>query len=69
MTSSRRMSNIMAVARKSDVVILKELLETGKIKAVIERTVELSQVPDAIRHLEAEHARGKVVVSVAASTS
>jgi NADPH:quinone reductase-like Zn-dependent oxidoreductase len=69
MTSSRRMSNIMAVARKSDLVVLKELLETGKIKPVIERTVELSQVPDAIRHLEAEHARGKVVVSIPAGTS
>jgi NADPH:quinone reductase-like Zn-dependent oxidoreductase len=64
MTSSRRMGNIMAVARKSDLVVLKELLETGKIKPVIDRTVALSQVPDAIRKLEEEHARGKVVVSV-----
>lgn len=64
MTSSRRMSNIMAVARKSDLVFLKELLETGKIKPVIDRTVALSHVPDAIRNLEEEHARGKVVVSV-----
>jgi NADPH:quinone reductase-like Zn-dependent oxidoreductase len=63
------MGNIMAVARKSDVEVLKELLETGKIRPVLERTVELSQVRDAIRRLEAEHARGKVVVSVAASTS
>jgi NADPH:quinone reductase-like Zn-dependent oxidoreductase len=63
LTSSRRMSNIMAVAKKSDLVVLKELLETGKIKPVIDRTVALSQVPDAIRYLEAEHARGKVVVS------
>jgi NADPH:quinone reductase-like Zn-dependent oxidoreductase len=64
MTSSRTMSNIMAVARKSDLVVLKELLETGKIKPVIDRTVALSQVPDAIRYLEEEHARGKVVVGV-----
>ena len=64
MTSSRRMSNIMAVAKKSDLVVLKELLGTGKIKPVIDRTVALSEVPDAIRRLEHEHARGKVVVSV-----
>jgi NADPH:quinone reductase-like Zn-dependent oxidoreductase len=64
MTSSRRMGNLMAVARKSDLVILKELLETGKIKPVIDRTVALSDVPDAIRYLEEEHARGKVVVRV-----
>ena len=62
MTSSRRMANIMAVARKNDLVVLKELLETGKIKPVIDRTVALSEVPEAIRSLEEEHARGKVVV-------
>ncbi|HVS22677.1 MAG TPA: NAD(P)-dependent alcohol dehydrogenase [Gammaproteobacteria bacterium] len=64
MTSSRRMGNIMAVARKSDLVVLKELLETGKIKPVIDKTVALSDVPDAIRYLEEQHARGKVVVRV-----
>jgi NADPH:quinone reductase-like Zn-dependent oxidoreductase len=64
MTSSQRMGNIMAVAKKSDLIVLKELLEAGKIKPVIERTVALSQVPDAIRSLENEHARGKVVVNV-----
>jgi NADPH:quinone reductase-like Zn-dependent oxidoreductase len=64
MTSSRRMGNIMAVAKKNDLVVLKELLETGKIKPVIDRTVALNEVPDAIRSLEEEHARGKVVVSM-----
>ena len=64
MTSSQRISNIMAVVKKNDLVILSELLETGKIKPVIDRTVALRDVPDAIRRLEEEHARGKVVVSV-----
>jgi len=64
MTSSRRMGNLMAVARKSDLVVLSELLETGKIKPVIDRTVALSDVPAAIRYLEEEHARGKIVVEV-----
>ena len=62
MTSSRRISNIMAVAKKQDLVVIRELLETGKLKPVIDRTVALSGVPDAIRYLEEEHARGKVVV-------
>jgi NADPH:quinone reductase-like Zn-dependent oxidoreductase len=64
MASSQRIGNLMAVAKKKDLVILKELLETGKIKPVIERTVALSNVPDAIRYIEEEHARGKVVVSI-----
>ena len=64
MTSARSISNIMAVATKKDLVALSGLLETGKIKPVIDRTVALSGVPDAIRYLENEHARGKVVVSI-----
>jgi NADPH:quinone reductase-like Zn-dependent oxidoreductase len=64
MTSSQRMGNIMAVATKNDLVVLAELLETGKIKPVIDRTVTLRDVPDAIRYLENEHARGKIIVNV-----
>jgi NADPH:quinone reductase-like Zn-dependent oxidoreductase len=64
LTSRRRMGNIMAVAAKDDLVFLKQLLETGKIKPVIDRTVLLGDVPEAIRYLEQDHARGKVVVSV-----
>lgn len=63
-TSSRSMGNIMAVARQNDLIVLKELLDTGKIRPVIDRTVALSEVPDAIRYLEQEHARGKIVVNV-----
>jgi NADPH:quinone reductase-like Zn-dependent oxidoreductase len=65
-TSRQRMSNIMAVARKQDLVILRDLLESGRIAPVIDRTVALREVPDAIRDLEATHARGKVVVRVQA---
>jgi NADPH:quinone reductase-like Zn-dependent oxidoreductase len=69
MTSRQRMSNIMAVARKNDLVVLRDLLQAGTIKPVIERTVALSEVPGAIRYLEEEHARGKVVVSVLAEVA
>jgi len=62
MTSRRSMGNLMAVVKRDDLVALKELLETGKIKPVIDRTIGLSDVPAAIRYLEQEHARGKVVV-------
>ena len=64
MTSGQRVSNIMAMARQSDLVILKDLLENGKIEPVIDSAVALSEVPDAIRYLETEHARGKIVVRV-----
>lgn len=48
-----------------DLRFLKELIEAGRIRPVIDRTYPLIDVPDAIRYLETGHARGKVVIAVA----
>jgi NADPH:quinone reductase-like Zn-dependent oxidoreductase len=45
-------------------VVLKGLIEAGRITPVIDRTFPLSEVPEAIRYLESEQARGKVVITV-----
>jgi NADPH:quinone reductase-like Zn-dependent oxidoreductase len=47
-----------------DLLVLGELIESGKVTPVIDRTYPLSEVPEAIRYLEEGHARGKVVISV-----
>ena len=47
-----------------DLVILKEFIESGKIKPVIDRTFPLSKTPEAMGYIEEEHARGKVVITV-----
>ena len=47
-----------------DMIVLKELIESGKVTPVIDRTYPLSDVPEAIRYLEEGHAQGKVVVAV-----
>jgi NADPH:quinone reductase-like Zn-dependent oxidoreductase len=47
-----------------DLLVLKELIESGKVTPVIDRTYPLIEVPEAIRYLEEGHARGKVVVTV-----
>ena len=41
-----------------------ELIESGKLTPVIDRTYPLAEVPEAIRYLEEGHARGKVVITV-----
>jgi NADPH:quinone reductase-like Zn-dependent oxidoreductase len=46
-------------------VVLKELIEAGKVTPVIDRTFPLREVPEAIRYLESGRAQGKLVVSVA----
>jgi len=47
-----------------DLIFLKELIESGKVTPVIDRTYPLAEVPEAIRYLEQGHARGKVVIAV-----
>src|SRR5438034_649364 len=50
--------------REVDLILLKELLEAGKVTPVIDRTYPLSETPEAIRYLEEGHARGKVVITM-----
>ena len=47
-----------------DLVLLKGLLESGKVRPVISRTCGLSEVPDALGHVGEGHAIGKVVISM-----
>ena len=48
----------------ANLATLRELAEAGKIAPVIDRTYPLSEAPEAIRYLELDHARAKVVVTV-----
>ncbi|HEU4618661.1 MAG TPA: NAD(P)-dependent alcohol dehydrogenase [Gammaproteobacteria bacterium] len=64
MTSGKKIGNLMAIPRGPDIRFLKELLEARKIDPVIERTYPLASVPEALRYMEQEHARGKLVITV-----
>lgn len=61
---SRKVVVFVASTNHEDLVVLQELLEAGKVTPVIDRTYPLSGTPEAVRYLEAGHARGKVVVTV-----
>ena len=61
---SQKMGMMMADANQKDLTVLGDMMQSGKIKPVIDRTYKLSEVPDAIRYLEQGHARGKVVITV-----
>ncbi|HEX5840423.1 MAG TPA: NAD(P)-dependent alcohol dehydrogenase [Anaerolineales bacterium] len=65
MTGSQKMGSMgVAKPNKKDLVTIKELLEAGKVRPVIDRCYPLNQVADAIRYLEEGHAQGKVVITV-----
>lgn len=62
--TKQKLVGVLAKRSKVDLEILGELLKSGTIKPVIDRTYSLAQVPEAIRYLEAGHARGKVVIQM-----
>ena len=62
---SQDMGMLLAKLNSHDLGVLRDLVQAGKVTPVIDRTFTLSEVTDAIRYLEAGHARGKVVITVA----
>ena len=64
MTGTKKMGNLMAKPNSKDLGFVKELLEAGKVVPVIERRYPLGETAEALRYLEAGHARGKVVITV-----
>jgi len=60
----QQFGNVLVKPNQGDLLVLKELCESGKVRPVIDRRFPLSEVPDAVRYVEDGHARGKVVVTV-----
>lgn len=60
----QQFGNLLAKPNQADLLLLKELCETGKVHPVIDRRFPLSDVSSAVRYVEDGHARGKVVVTV-----
>ena len=61
---SKKMKTVTAKANKNDLEFLTNLLEDGKIKAVIDRRYPLDKTADAMKYLSEGHAHGKVIVNV-----
>jgi NADPH:quinone reductase-like Zn-dependent oxidoreductase len=60
----KKLLPLMASIEKDDLLLLKDLVDAGKLTPVIDRSYTLAETPEAIRYVEAGHARGKVVVVV-----
>jgi len=62
--TSQKFIAYIAQFNKADMSILADLMQSGKVRPVIDRTFKFSETADALRYLETGHARGKVVVAV-----
>ena len=61
---SHRLRPFLVSPKFEDLVILKELIEAGKVTPVMDRTYPLSEAPEAIGHVGGGHARGKIAITV-----
>jgi NADPH:quinone reductase-like Zn-dependent oxidoreductase len=60
----QRLTMFIAKQRSSDLERLTELIEAGEVTPSIDRTYPLDRVPEAMRHLDAGNARGKVAITI-----
>ncbi len=60
----QKMVGMLARFNQPDLIILAELIESGAVTPVIDRTFDLAEAPDALRYLGAGHAQGKTVITV-----
>jgi NADPH:quinone reductase-like Zn-dependent oxidoreductase len=62
--TDQKFAQYMTKLSKPDLILLGELMQAGKVRPVIERTYILNDAPEALRQLDAGHARGKLVITI-----
>src|SRR3954471_20743156 len=62
--SSRKVVFFVAKWNKADLEVLRELVESGKVKAIVEKRYDFNETADALRYMGEGHAQGKLVITV-----
>jgi NADPH:quinone reductase-like Zn-dependent oxidoreductase len=60
----QKLTTFISTEKREDMIVLTELIESGQVTPVIDRTYPLTEAAEAIRYLEQGRARGKVVITV-----
>jgi len=64
MMGGKKMIPYLGKIDKEDIIFVKDLIETGNVKSVIDRVYPLKEVAEAHRYLEKGHATGKVIITM-----
>lgn len=62
--TNKKMTNLSAKPNQDDLIFVKQLIESGKVKSFVEKTYPFEQTPEAFRHLAQGHASGKIVIKI-----
>jgi NADPH:quinone reductase-like Zn-dependent oxidoreductase len=62
--SRQRLRPFLASVSRDDLVVLRDLVEAGKLRPVIDRTYPFADIPDAIRYVESGRSHGKVAITI-----
>jgi len=63
-TSSKKVIGGVAHEYTKDLVYLKELMEEGKLKVVIDKSYPLEQIVEAHHHMDTGRTRGNIVITI-----
>jgi NADPH:quinone reductase-like Zn-dependent oxidoreductase len=58
------MGMLLAHPDNNDLTIIKEFIESGKVKPVIDRQYSLKDTTEAMKYLEEGHAKGKIIITM-----
>jgi len=64
MGGAKKMANLAMKPNQKDLVFIKELIEAGKVKPIIDKNYPLSEVAEALSYYGKGHARGIVVITI-----
>ncbi|MBM7663588.1 NADPH:quinone reductase-like Zn-dependent oxidoreductase [Solibacillus kalamii] len=64
MAGSKKLSSLLQRANQKDLNDLKELLETNKVKPIIDKRFDLVEIAEAFKYFQEGHAQGKVVITI-----
>jgi len=63
-TGSKKMIPYLGKPTKEDLIFVRDLVEAGKVKSLIDRVYPLSETAEAHRYMEKGHAQGKVIITM-----
>ena len=62
--TSKNVRMLMVPQNREDLLAVTEIIESGKVRVVIDRTYLFSEIPEAMRYVSEGRAKGKVVITI-----